>query len=139
MSRSRCRSASSLPELHANYRYFAERQILDLDLSIEGIEPAAIPPLIPELAQLGHVEAPFSGTLETRIDLKRGLAQGSRLDLASGKGRLHSDWLPSGSVAVEKGELRATYAPETDEVKVESMALDLGGGTRLTLTGSWPA
>lgn len=127
---------NSLPELHASYRYFADRQVLDLDLSIDGVEPAAIPPLIPELAELRHVEAAVSGTLQTRIDLKRGIAQGSRLDLLLGKGVLHSDWLPTGSVAVEKGELKATYAPENQQVQIDSLALDLGGGTTLALGGT---
>ncbi len=127
---------TSTPEVHASYRYLAERQILDLDLAIDGVEPTAIPPLIPELAQLSHVEAPVSGTLRTRIDLKQGTAQGSRLDLALGKGLLHSDWLPTGSIPIEQGELRATYAPEAEEVRVASLALDLGGGTKLNLDGT---
>lgn len=128
---------SSMPELHASYRYLAERRLLDLEISIDGVQPTAIPPLIPELAQLRHVEAPVSGVLRTRIDIAKGTAQGSRLDLALGQGQLHSEWLPSGSVAVEKGELHATYAPERDEVRVESLTLDLGGGTELVLDGAF--
>ena len=126
----------SMPELHAQYRYFAERHVLDLDLSIDGVEPTAIPPLIPELAELQHLQLPVSGTLRTRIDLDRGTAQGSRLDLVLGKGQLQSEWLPKGVVAVEKGELHAVYAPETSEIQLESFALDLGDGTELVLGGS---
>jgi hypothetical protein len=128
---------SSMPELRASYRYIAERRLLDLEISIDGVQPAAIPPLIPELAQLRHVEAPVSGTLRTRIDVANGSAQGSRLDLVLGKGQLHSDWLPAGTIAVEKGELRATYAPERDEVRVEALTLDLGAGTEFVLSGSF--
>lgn len=127
---------TSRPELHASYRFLAERQLLDLDLSLDGVEPAALPALIPELAELRRVEAPVSGTLRTRIDLARGRAQGSRLDLTLGRGRLHSEWLPDGSIAVEKGELHATFAPESSELRVESLALDLGGGTGLHLDGT---
>ncbi len=127
---------ASLPELHASYRYIADQQILELDMSIDGVQPSAIPALIPELAQLRHVEAPVSGTLKTRIDMARGGAQGSRLDLAFGPGRLLSEWLPTGSLSIEKGHLRATYAPERHEVRVESLALDLGAGTDLVLDGS---
>ena len=47
------------PELHAQYRYFADRHVLDLELAIDGIEPNAIPPLIPELLQLQHFGCPF--------------------------------------------------------------------------------
>lgn len=128
---------SSMPELRANYRYLAERRLLDLEISIDGVQPTEIPPLIPELAQLRHVEAPVSGVLRTRIDLAKGRAQGSRIDLLLGKGQLRSDWLPTGSVAIEKGELRATYAPERDEVRVESLSLDLGAGTELVLDGAF--
>jgi hypothetical protein len=127
---------ASMPELHAYYRYFAETQVLDIDMSIDGVQPTAIPPLIPELAELQHVEAPVSGTLRVRIDLKQHHAEGSRLDLALGKGWLHSEWLPTGSVAFDKGELHAVYAPETSEVQVEKLALDLGGGTDLVLAGT---
>lgn len=125
----------SMPELHASYRYLAERQLLDLDLSIDGVQPTAIPPLTPELAQLRHLAAPVSGTLRTRIDLKRGAAQGSRLDLALGKGVVHSDWLPGGSIAIEKGRLNATYAPEAGQVRIDGLALDLGGGAQLSVAG----
>lgn len=126
---------ASMPELHASYRYFADRRVLEIEMAIDGIEPAAIPPVIPELAQLRHIEAPISGTLLTRIDFKTGRAQGSRLDLALGAGRLRSEWLPAGSIAVEKGELHAIYAPETDEIRIESLALDLGGGAALGIVG----
>src|SRR5207253_750503 len=85
---------TSVPELHASYRYLSERNLLDLEIAIDGVEPDTIPPLIPELAQLRHVEAPVSGTLRTRIDLVRREAQGSRLDLVLGQGRLNSEWLP---------------------------------------------
>jgi hypothetical protein len=39
----------TMPELHASYRYFADRHVLDLDLAVDGVEPTAIPPLVPEL------------------------------------------------------------------------------------------
>lgn len=127
---------TSLPELHAFYRYFADRQVLDLDLTFDGVEPRDIPPLIPELAQLQHLDAPVSGTVRTRIDLPNRQALGSRLDLDLGKGRLHSDWLPAGVLPLEKGELHAVYAPENSEVRVEKLALDLGGGTQLVADGA---
>ena len=124
------------PELHASYRFLARRKLLDLDLAIDGVKPDRLPPLIPELVQLRHIAAPVSGTLQTRIDLARGEAQGSRLDLALGQGHIYSDWLPAGGVRVDGGELRATYAPEKNEVRVTRLAIDLGGGTRLALHGT---
>jgi len=127
---------TSTPELHASYRYFADRNVLDLDLSFDGVQPAEVPPLIPELAQLQHVSAPVSGTLRTRIDLNLRQAQGSRLDLALGEGRVRSEWLPSGSVAIDKGEVHVVYAPESSEVRVEQLVLDLGGGAQLVLDGT---
>src|SRR5207302_443758 len=126
---------TSLPEVHAFYRYFADRQVLDVDLSIDGVQPDDIPPLIPELAQLQHLDAPISGTLRTRLDLAHRQALGSRLDLELGRGRLRSDWLPTGSVALEKGELHAVYAPETSEAKIEMLVAELGAGTKLVRDG----
>jgi len=125
----------TMPELHASYRFRAERQLLDLDLAIDGVKPDALPPLIPELAGLRHIAAPVSGTLQTQIDLQRGRPQGSRLDLALGKGHIYSGWLPMGGVRVEQGELHATYAPENDALRLASLNIDLGGGTRLSLHG----
>ena len=127
---------ASMPEVRANYRYFADRQVFDLDLSIEGVQPADIPPLIPELAQLQHLDAAVSGTLRTRIDLAQRKPLGSRLDLVLGKGRVHSEWLPTGSIAIDKGEVHAVYAPEDSEAQLEKLVLDLGGGTQLTLNGT---
>ena len=130
------RPGPSKPELHAQYRYFADRHVLDLDISIDAVEPSAIPPLIPELVQLRHLQLPVSGTLRTRIELDRAAAQGSRLDLTLGKGRLQSEWLPQGTVDIEKGELHAVYAPERSELQLDSLSLDLGGDTELVLDGS---
>jgi AsmA-like C-terminal region/Protein of unknown function len=126
----------TMPQLHASYRFLAARQLLDLNLAIDGVKPDRLPPLIPELTQLRHVAAPVSGTLQTRIDLKRGEAQGSRVDLALGRGHLYSDWLPAGGVSIERGEVHATYAPERNEVQVANAAIDLGGGTRLAVHGT---
>ena len=103
---------ASMPEVHANYRYFADRGVLEVEMAIDGVEPAAIPPVIPELAQLRHIEAPISGTLLHPHRFQAGQPQGSRLDLSLGAGRLRSEWLPTGSIPVEKGELHATYAPK---------------------------
>ncbi|HEX3954038.1 MAG TPA: AsmA-like C-terminal domain-containing protein [Stellaceae bacterium] len=124
------------PELHASYNYLAAKQLLDLNIAIDGVQPADIPPLIPELAQLQHVDAPVSGTLSTRIDVAAWHAKGSRLDLTLGQGQLHSEWLPTGSIDVDSGELHATYAPETQEIHLEKLALDLGGGAEATLDGT---
>lgn len=128
--------SGSLPKLHASFRYVADRRMLDLDMSFAGIEPARIPPLIPELVQLQQVDAPVSGTLRTSIDLKNLAAQGSRLDLALGPGRVRSPLLPGGGVAIDKGELDAVYAPENETVSLDRLALDLGGGARLELKGT---
>src|SRR4029079_18255946 len=49
---------TSMPELHASYRYFADRRVLGVEMSIDGMDPAALPPVIPELAQLRHVDGP---------------------------------------------------------------------------------
>ncbi|HEX6442512.1 MAG TPA: AsmA-like C-terminal region-containing protein [Stellaceae bacterium] len=127
---------ATMPEVHAAYRYFADRHVLDLDIAIDGVQPSVIPPLVPELAQLRHLEAPVSGAFRTRISLDDGKAQGSRVDLSVGNGRLDSEWLPTGSIAIEKGELHAVYAPESAELRIEKATLDLDGGSMLSVDGS---
>ena len=63
--------------------------VLDLDLSIDGVQPADIPPLIPELAQLQHVDgAGFRHIADPDRPRTQRIAQGSRLDLTLGKGRV---------------------------------------------------
>ena len=126
----------SMPELYAGYAYHAGPGLLDLDISINGVRPADIPPLIPDLDQLRHVEAVVSGSLRTRIDLTNGTPKGSRLDLAMGKGRLRSEFLPGGGIAIENGQLHAAYAPEREEVRIESLRIDLGGRSELVLEGA---
>jgi hypothetical protein len=125
----------STPELLASYRYAAAEQTLDLDVAVDGIEPAAVPPLLPELAQLRHLQLPVSGTLKARIDLGRRIVESLRIDLAFGKGRLQSEWLPTDIIAVEKGELHAVYVPAKSELQLERLLLELGGGTSLVLDG----
>jgi uncharacterized protein DUF3971/AsmA-like protein len=127
---------ATMPELQVAYRYFADRHVLDLQIAVEGVQPSAIPPVVPELAQLQHFEAPVSGSFRTRISLDEGKAQGSRLDFLVGKGQLDSDWLPAGRIGIEKGELHAVYAPETAEVRIEKAMLDLGGGATVSVDGS---
>jgi hypothetical protein len=133
---------NSMPEVRANYRYLAGQHLLDVELAIDGVQPSEIPPLIPELAQLQHIEAPISGTLQTRIDTAAWQPQGSRLDLTLGAGKLHSEWLPTGTAVLNKGELHAVYAPERNEMRLDRLTLDLDGGTQLaaqgTLTGVTP-
>ena len=40
------------PELHATYRYAAEAQKLDLNVALDGLDPAALAPLAPVLTPL---------------------------------------------------------------------------------------
>ena len=82
---------------------FAGSQLLDLDLAIDGVDPAALPPLIPELAQLRHVAAPVSGTAaDADRPRTRRRPEGRGSISAWAPARLHSDWLPTGSVAIDE-------------------------------------
>jgi hypothetical protein len=123
------------PELHASYRYETADQAIDLNLAVDGVQPIDIPPLVPELAELRHIEAPVSGTVQTRIKLVPRQLEGFRIDLSLGKGQVRSDWLPTGSVAVEKGDLSAVYQPENGEIRLEKTEFDLGGGAHLAVDG----
>jgi hypothetical protein len=122
------------PDLHASYRYDAAAQHLDLKLRVEGLDPTALAPLAPVLAPLAQAQMPVSGTIGLRFDLAGNKVEASRLDLGFGAGRLNTPLLPGG-LPVESGELHADYAPETSELRLEQLALDLGGGTRLVIAG----
>ena len=127
---------ASVPELSAAFRYSAATRRLDLDLSLAGALPAEIAVLVPELAPLRQIEATISGTLRTRIDLAGNAAEATRLDLAIGDGRLRSELLPNGGIAIEGGKLHAAYDPERRELRLDRLLLDLGGGSDLEIAGT---
>lgn len=126
---------SNTPELHATYRYAAPTHMLDVELSVAGLDPAALSPLSPALAPLAKVRFPVSGSADIRVDAATGRAEGGRLDLGFGAGEIDTDLLASGKLPVAQGELHADYAPDTAELRLERLALDLHDGTTLTVTG----
>jgi hypothetical protein len=122
------------PELHASYRYDVASQYLNLKLAVEGLDPTALAPLVPILAPLAQAQIPVSGTIGLRFDLAGNKVGAGRLDLGFGAGKLDTPLFPGG-LPVASGELHASYAPETSELRLEQLALDLGGGTRLVVDG----
>ena len=124
------------PEFHARYRYSPADQKLDLVVEMGAVEPAALASLAPEFAPLEAAQFPVSGTLATRFDLAARSGEGLRLDLHFGKGWLNSELLPEGRLAIEQGSLHAVYAPETSQLRLTKLELDLGGGSALTVKGS---
>ena len=122
------------PELHASYRYDTAAQHLDLKLVVDGLDPTALAPLAPALAPLAQAEMPVSGTIGLRFDLTGEKVEGGRLDLGFGAGKFDTPLLPGG-LPVVSGELHADYAPGNAELRLEQLALDLGGGTRLVVSG----
>jgi hypothetical protein len=141
------------PEFHASYRYAVATQKLRLQVAVDRLDPVALAPLNPALEPLSQVQFPVSGTADIQINLATGRADGGRLDLGFGAGRIQTDLLASGALPVAHGELHAAYAPENAELRLEKLALDLHGGTTLTIDGrldglqpqlistaaSWPA
>ncbi len=122
------------PELRASYHYDASAQHLDLKLAVDGLDPTALAPFAPVLSPLAQAQMPVSGTIGLRFDLGGNKVEASRLDLGFGAGRFDTPLLPGG-LPVESGELHADYAPEKSELRLEQLALDLGGGTRLVVDG----
>ena len=102
---------ASKPELHG-LSAIGRMPALDLDLSLDGVRPADIPALVPELAPLRQIEAALSGRLQHADRPRRRHGRGPRLDVAIGQGRLRASFCPGG-VAIEGGELHAAYDPET--------------------------
>ena len=125
----------SAPELHASYRIAAPSRMLDLSLAINGFDPAALAKLSPVLAPLAQANFPVSGTADLRFDLANGTAQSGRVDLGFGEGQIQTDLLDAGHLPVRQGELHADYQPETAELRLERLALDLQGGTTLVIDG----
>ncbi|HXO01857.1 MAG TPA: AsmA-like C-terminal region-containing protein [Stellaceae bacterium] len=126
---------NTAPELRATYRYAAATQRLDLKLAVDGLDPAALAPFSPILAPLAQAQFPVSGTADIRFNLATGKPEGGRLDLGFGAGQIETDLLASGSLPVAKGELHADYAPESAELRLEKLALDLHGGATLVVDG----
>jgi hypothetical protein len=127
------------PELHAGWRYSPADRRLDLVVEAGAVTPSALATLAPELAPLGAVDIPVSGTLTTRLDLAGLTTEGVRIDLGFGRGSLKSGLLPEGVLTVQQGELHAVYAPETAELRLVRLGLDLGDGAALTVKGNLDA
>jgi hypothetical protein len=125
----------SAPELHVSYRIAAPSRMLDVSLAIDGLDPATLAPLSPAFSSLAQAQFAVSGTADLRVDLASGTPQGGRVDLDFGEGQIQSDLLENGHLPVRQGELHADYAPETGELHLERLALDLEGGTTLVVDG----
>lgn len=123
------------PELHATYRYVAATQKLDFEFAVDGLDPAALAAFSPLFAPLAQAQFPVSGTAGISFDMASGQAEGARLDLGFGEGQIATDLLASGRLPVAQGELHANYAPDTAELRLEQLRLDLHGGTVLTIDG----
>lgn len=128
--------AAREPELHASYRYLASEHALDITLEVGALELAALASLAPELAPLALANFPVTGTLATRLRLPELTSEGLRLDAYFGKGSIKSGLLPEGYLALQEGTLRAVYAPETGEIRLVKLDLDLGGGSALSAKGT---
>jgi uncharacterized protein YhdP len=124
------------PQLHARYRYSSGDETLDLAAEIGAVEPALLASLSPEFAPLALADFPVSGTLTTRVSLAGLASQGVQADLRFGKGMIRGDRLPEGFLALQGGSLRAVYSPETGELRLAKLDLDLGGGSALTVKGN---
>ena len=125
----------SAPRLHATYRYAPGTERLDLHAGIEGLDPTALAPLSSVLSPLGQFQVPVSGTADLSVDLATGQPASGRVDLGLGAGQIESDLPVSGKLPVASGELHAVYAPDSAELRLDKLALDLHGGTTLTVTG----
>jgi hypothetical protein len=124
------------PEFHASYRYSSASRMLDLTIELGAVEPAALAGLAPEFAPLAAADFPISGTVAMRLDVAGQTHQGMRVDLHFGKGSLKSDLLSEGALALQEGSLHAVYAPESGQVRLAKLELDLGGGSVITVNGS---
>jgi hypothetical protein len=99
--------------------------------------------LSPEFAPLAVANFPVSGTLVARFNLGDFTTEGMRADLHFGQGSIRTELLPEGFLALQQGTFRAVYAPESSELRLVKLDLDLGGNSTVsfngTLTGVTPA
>jgi len=124
------------PELHAFYRYASSERALDVSVQIGAVAPASLVKLSPELAPLALADFAVSGTLATRLNLAEFTSEGVRADLYLSKGTIKSEFLPEGYITVEEGTVRAVYAPETGELRLAKLNLELGDGSALAANGT---
>jgi hypothetical protein len=122
-------------EVHATYRYAAARRKLDFSASVDRIEPPALASLLPALAPLANLHVPVSGTIESQFDFSEVKFEGLRVDLDLGAGWLDSAQFPGGKLSFGAGDLHAVYAPEMQRVRLDKLALDLGGGAKAVVDG----
>ena len=127
------------PEIHASYRYSSAARTLDVLFEFGAVEPSAFASLTPDFAPLAAVDVPVSGTVRTRIDLAAATTEGFRIDLGFGKGSLKTALMPDGVLSLQQGELHAVYAPESNQLRLAKLDIDLGDGAVLAVKGSLDA
>jgi uncharacterized protein YhdP len=125
----------SKPELRASYRVAAPGRDVNVSLAITRFDPTALAALSPAFAPLAQAQFPVSGTADLRFDRATGAVLGGRIDLGFGEGQIQTELLASGRLPVRQGELHAEYAPETAELRLARLALDLDGGSTLVVDG----
>jgi hypothetical protein len=122
-------------ELHVTYRYAAARRKLDLSASADRVDPMALAPLLPGLAPLANLHVPVSGSVESQFDFDEAKFEGLRVDLDFGAGWVDTAQFAGGKLSFGAGEIHAVYAPEQRRLRLDKLALDLGGGAKATMEG----
>ncbi len=113
-------------ELAGRLNFSQPDKRLRLDLGIGDLEPARFASAAPMLAPLAAVRVPVSGEIGLTLDLGALRIESARADLKLGPGSLQHSALVGGSLALDGGQIGATYDVTTGRLKVERVTLDQG-------------
>lgn len=108
--------------------------LLDTDVRIDGLRPAQLSRLDPELSVLSALDVPLSGSGHVTVGTD-GRVHGGRIDLRAGAGVLDLPAPVSLHRPVDGLILRGTVAEGLSSVRIEEFTADFGG-PRLSLAGS---
>ncbi len=116
-------------------RYFYERQetLHKVELSFEGINPAALASQHPKLAALSVMDMPLSGRVSFGTDRALNVSAAA-LKVEGGGGRLRDETLWDAPLDVQKMNLLAVYGENGNLIELKSFSFDFGG-TILSATG----
>lgn len=114
--------------------YNAASALADLEVRMNGLEPASLAPLAPVLRPLEGVKVPISGSVEMRGNLS-GTLQALSVDLTADKGTVAANALLEAPLAVRSAHLQAKVSDNLNKLVIEAFTADLGG-PRIAVSGS---
>ena len=106
--------------------YVRETSTIDSELRVNGLNPAQLASMIPELDELKAVDLPLSGKIGVALSAEGQIGK-TTFDLTADRGRLGAPGVLPEALDVVVGYARGEISADRTELRVDDMFVDLGG------------